>query len=181
MFKKIAILVIVAFTGITVVQASFEVNTLGANKSISNSFVKKQVDADTARVLLETPYKGFYQISSKVVNKTITFPKVRATRSFPDERWEVAAKAIASLAETRIASTGSRIETGATAYVAFYDPDMIGVDRSKVRRLSSSVEEEPNTLAVLVIKYKSHTNARNAQRGKKAQSGSNIYLFELAI
>ena len=181
MFRQITLLLIITCGGALSVNAAYEVNTLGANKAVPNSLIKSQVDVDTAGALLETPYKGFYQIGSKVINKRITFPKVKSKQSFPDGRWEALAKGIAGLAETPAFNTGSRIDPRATAYVAFYDVDIKGVDRSKVMLLPTSVEGEPNTLAVLLVRHKNHTSAKNAELGRSGQMGSNVYFFELAL
>ena len=181
MFKKITLLLILTCTGIASAQSAYDTNTMGANSAIPNALIKSQLDQDTANLLLETPYTGFYKLGSKVVNKKITFPKVKSKASFPDERWIDLAKGIASLAETPAYQTGSRIDPSANAYVAFYPADMAGVDRSKIMRLPTSVKGEPNTLAVLVVKHKNHSKAKNAVMTGNSKTGSDIYFFELAL
>ena len=44
-----------------------------------------------------------------------------------------------------------------------------------------SIEGDANTLAVLVVKHKNHTKAKNAVIGNKVQKGSDIYFFELTL
>jgi hypothetical protein len=182
MLKKITFFIILAFAGITQAQAGYDANTLGANKSVPNSLIKKELDDSTAGIILETAYKGFYQIGGKVVKSQFTFKNVKTKKSFPDERWAEVATNIASLADAPVYSTGSRIRPSATAYVAFYDTN-IKVDRSKVMRLETSVKGEPNIVAVLVVKRKNTTSAKNPERGIRGggEPTSNVYLFELAI
>ena len=184
MFKTLALLVMVSLTGIASAQAMNQINTLGANDAISNTLIETQVDEGTASVLLETPYKGFYQFRSKVNHAKMIFSKPVSKQSFPDERWMDIAKDIASLVEMPAYSTGSRIEPRATAYVVFYDIDMPGVDRSKVILLPTTTDTEPNMLAILVIKHQNHSSTQDVlgtRTSSADQSGNNIFFFELAM
>ena len=151
MIKSIALSILLSFLGIASAQAMNQVNTLVANDAIPNELIERQVDDETARILLETPYKGFYQIESKIKNRYITFGTPVSEQSFPDERWEIMARDIASLIEIPAFSTGSHIEPKATAFVVFYDVYMPGLDHSKVMLLPTTSNAKPNTLAVLVI------------------------------
>ena len=184
MIRSISLLIMVSLTGIAFAQPSDQVNTLGANDAISNALIEGQLDESTADLLLETPYKGFYQIKSKVKNAKITFSRVVSKQSFPDERWMNMAKDIASLVEMPAYSTGSRIAPKATAYVVFYDVNMSGLDRSKVMLLPTTTEADPNTLVVLLIKHQNHSNAQGVlgiQTDSANQNGNSIYFFELAM
>jgi len=165
-------------------QAMEQVNTLGANDAVTNSLVESLVDKATAKALLETPYKGFYQLESKVKNTKIVFSKVDPERSYPDERWEALASDIASLVQMPAYSTGTRIDPKATAYVVFYDANIEGVDRSSAIYLPTSAYSEPNTLAVLLIEHDNHSSTRDAlgTRLRSAHQNTNrILLFELAM
>lgn len=184
MIRAIALLILVSLTGIAAAQAEYQDNTLGANEAISNTLIESQVDESTAAALLETTYKGFYQIGSRVKHARISFSEIESQQSFPDERWATMAKDIANLVEFPAYSTGSRIEPKATAYVAFYDAYMPGLDSSKVMLLPTSKDAEPNTLVVLVVKHKNHSSAqdvRGVQTNSASQSGNRIFFFELAM
>lgn len=167
--------------GIASALAAYGANTLGENTAISNKLIERQVEKNVAGALLNTPYKGFYQINSRVKNQKIKFTKVKEKQSFPDERWTALAKGIASLAETPAYATGSRIDPKATAYVAFYDVNSMEIDKSKIMKLPTSIEGEANTLAVLVVKHKNHTKATSANLGVTNEQDSNIYFFELTL
>ena len=181
MFKKLTLITLLSCLGITTALAALGANTLGENSAISNALIKSQVDNGTAGVLLNTPYKGFYKINSKVQNKKIKFVKVKSDQSFPDQRWQGLAKGIAGLAEVAAYTTGSRIDPRATAYVAFYDVDSMQLDPSQVMKLPTSVKGDANTLAVLVVKHKNHSKATSGAIGNKVRKGSDIYFFELTL
>ncbi len=184
MIRTLTLLIMVSLTGFAYAQPHNQVNTLGANDAISNALIEGQVDESTADFLLDTPYKGFYQIKSRVKNARITFSRVVSQQSFPDDRWTDMAKDIASLAEMPAYSTGSRIVPKATAYVVFYDVNTAGLDRSKVMLLPTTTDAEPNMLVVLVIKHQNHSNAQGVlgiQTDSASQNGNNIYFFELAM
>ena len=161
-----------------------QVNTLASNDAIANQLIETQVDESTAGALLETPYRGFYQINSKVNGGRMTFDRVVSKQSFPDARWKDMATDIASLVEIPAYSTGSRINPKATAYVVFYDNNVSGVDRSRVMRLPTTTDAEPNMMVLLVIKHQnfSRTQAvRGTQTESASQNGNSIYFFELAM
>lgn len=181
MFKKIALTIILTGFGIASALAAYGANTLGENTAIPNNLIKSQLETGVAGALLNTPYKGFYQINSQVKNKKIKFLNVKEQRSFPDERWTALAKGIAGLAETPAYTTGSRIDPKATAYVAFYDVNSMEIDKSQIMKLPTSVEGDANTLAVLVVKHKNHSKAKSAIIGNSAKKGSDIYFFELTL
>ena len=184
MIRSITLFIILSCGGIISAQAMNQVNTLSANDAMPNKLVETQVDEETARILLETPYKGFYQIESDIRNRKITFGEPVPEASFPDQRWEIMAKDIASLVEIPAYSTGSHIEPRATAYVVFYDIYMPGLDHSKVILLPTSSNAKPNTLAVLVIEHRNHyrtKDIRGTQTGSADQNGNRLYFFELAM
>jgi len=184
MIKSITFSILLTFFGISSAQAMNQVNTLDANDAIPNGLITRQVDDETARILLETPYKGFYQIESTIKNRNITFGEPVPEASFPDGRWEIMARDIASLIEIPAYSTGSHIEPKATAYVVFYDVYMPGLDHSKVMLLPTTSAAKPNTLAVLVIEHRNHLmtrEIRGTQTGSADQNGDRIFFFELAM
>ena len=181
MFKKLASIMILSGAVVASAIAAYGANTLGENTAIPNNLIKSQLDKSVAGALLNTPYKGFYQINSTVKNNKIKFLKIKEKQSFPDERWTDLAKGIAGLAEVPAYTTGSRIDPKATAYVAFYDVNSMEIDKSRVMKLPTSIEGDANTLAVLVVKHKNHTKAKNAVIGNKGQQGSDIYFFELTL
>jgi len=184
MIRSIILLTMLFLMGISSAQATSQVNTLSANDTISNQLIESQVDEETANILLETPYRGFYAIESKIKNRNITFGEVVTEQSFPDGRWGAMAADIASLVEIPAYSTGSRIEPTATAYVIFYDIYMPGLDHSKVILLPTSSNAKPNMLAVLVIEHRNHLRTREirgTQTGSADQNGNQIFFFELAM
>ena len=184
MIRSITLSMLLSCFGIISVQAMNQVNTLETNEAIPSKLIETQVDEETARILLETPYKGFYQIESNIKNRAITFGKTVPEKSYPDERWEMMARDIASLIEIPAYSTGSRIEPKATAYVVFYDVYMPGLDHSKVILLPTTSNAKPNTLAVLVVEHRNHLRTREirgTQTGSADQNGNRIFFFELAL
>lgn len=184
MIRSMILFIMLSLIGITSTQAINKTNTLATNEAISNQLIETQVDEETARVLLDTPYKGFYQVESIIKNRHITFGDIEPQQSFPDERWQDLARDIASLVEIPAYSTGSHIAPTATAYVVFFKTYMPGLDYSKVILLPTSSNARPNTLAVLVIKHRNHHRAqdiRGTQTGSADQNGNRIYFFELAM
>jgi hypothetical protein len=184
MIRSLILFSLLIFAGADCAQAMNQSNTLAANDAIANELIEAQVDEETARVLLETPYKGFYQIESKIRKRQITFGEVVPQQSWPDDRWGLMARDIASLIEIPAYHTGSRIEPKATAYVVFYDIYMPGLDHSKVMLLPTTSNAKPNTLAVLVVKHQNHYRARSIKgtlTGSADQNGNLIYFFELAM
>lgn len=184
MIRSITLFIVVFCSGIISAQAMNQINTLAANDAMPNKLIETQVDDETARILLETPYKGFYQIESNIKNRNIIFEKPVPEASFPDERWQLMASDIASLVEIPAYSTGSHIDPKATAYVVFYDVYMPGLDHSKVILLPTSSNAKPNTLAVLVIEHRNHHRTRDirgTQTGSADQNGNRLFFFELAM
>lgn len=184
MVRTTVLVILISLAGIMSAEAMNQVNTLAANEAISNSLIESQVDEKSAGTLLETPYKGFYEVQSRIKNRRITFGKVVPEESFPDDRWGDMARDIASLIEMPAYSTGSRIEPKATAYVVFYDIDISGLDRSNVMLLPTTANRKPNTLAVLVIEHKNRSRTKDVL-GVRLESadtnGNSIYFFELAM
>ena len=184
MIRSIFPLIMLSLIAIPSALAMNQVNTLASNEAIPTQLIETQVDEETARILLETPYKGFYEIKSKIKNRSITFGTVVPEESFPDERWVSMATDIASLVEIPAYTTGSRIDPTATAYVVFYDVYMPGLDHSDVILLPTTSNARPNTLAILVVKHQNHhltRDIRNVQTASADQNGNLIYFFELAL
>lgn len=184
MLRTMALLIILSLAGIVTANETKTVNTLASNETISNSLIETQVDDETASILLKTPYKGFYEIESRVKHTDITFGKIVPQHSFPDDRWQKLASDIASLVKIKAYTTGTRIEPKATAFVVFYDIYMPGFDRDNVILLPTSTLSQPNTLAVLVIEHQNHSITKDIsgwQTGSADQNGNLIYFFELAM
>jgi hypothetical protein len=106
--------------------------------------------------------------------------------SFPDSSMETLTLGLAGLIETPVYSTGSRIKTRATAYMAFYEGDPADLGIENAITIPTSVEGDPNTFVLMIIKQKETSNARNpnmrlvnAEIGKR--DGSQAYFFQLAI
>jgi hypothetical protein len=159
-------------------------NTLGANDTVDNRLIEKLVDSATAQVLLNAPYKGFYEIKSKISANKIIFSKLQSKSAYPDERWAEVAKGLAQLIEFPAYLTGTRIDPQATAYVAFYDIEIEGLDISTFQHIPTSIDSAPNTMAVLVIKHRSHGNAKETQFGQTVapmQNDENLYFLKLAL
>ena len=169
------ILFILAFLmGMAHAQESNPVNTLQVNDAISNELIKRLVDESTAEILLQTSYEGFYEIRGKASGPRIKFRKVVADQSYPDDRWAHLATSIADLIELPASWPGSHLKPRATAFVAFYDYNIPGLDRSKVMLLSTSSNAPPNMLAVLMIEKGHQTNSEDNARGS-------FFIFELAM
>ncbi|MFT5099068.1 MAG: hypothetical protein ACI9VI_001661 [Candidatus Azotimanducaceae bacterium] len=184
MLKMTALLTLLIFIGTNAAHASYEDNTLGANRTISNELVKSKTNADTAKILLSTPYKGFYEVSGKAKGKVINFKRVISKNSYPDARWNSVAASLAGLVQLPATSTGSRMKPKATAYVVLYDNDIQGIDRSDAIQVETSAGSVPNTLAVLVIKTFSSSYSKRSEgtsSGMAGETGSDFYLIELAL
>jgi hypothetical protein len=184
MLKKMTLSIMIVFSGLAATQANEPSNTLRANGAVPESLIFGQLDDSSAETLLAAPYKGFYQVESQIRKRRITFGTVESTQSYPDARWSNLARDIAGLVEMPAYSTGSRIEPKATAFVAFYDLGMPGLDRSRVRHLPTSSNAEPNMLVVLIIKHQNHSRSRDVKgtrSGSSSDNGNEIYLFELAM
>jgi len=184
MLKKTALLILLTFGGANTALAMYADNTLGANNTISNDLVLSKTNAETAELLLSTPYKGFYQVSGRAKGQVIDFKRVISKNSFPDARWESVATSLAGLVELPATSTGSRMKPKATAYVVLYDNDIEGIDRSNVTQVQTSAGNIPNTLAVLVINYHTSSYSKRSEcysAGVSDGSGSDLYLIELAL
>ena len=169
------ILFILAFLmGIAHAQESNPVNTLQVNDAISNELIKRLVDESTAEILLQTSYEGFYKIRGEAIGTRIKFGKVVADQSYPDDRWANLATSIAGLIELPAIWPGSHLKPRTTAFVAFYDYNIPGLDRSKVMFLPTSLNVPPNMLAVLMIEKGPQTNSADNTRGS-------LFIFELAM
>lgn len=166
--------------------ATFDENSLGANDVISNKLIESVMQAEMAEKFLEKAYTGFYQVQGNVRNNKLIFDKVKTQVSFPDDSMEPLAKGLAGLLEIPVYSTGSRIKTRATAYLAFYNGDIADLGVDNAITIPTSVEGEPNTIVLVIIKQKETSSARNpnmrlanAELGKR--DGSQAYFFQLAI
>lgn len=174
MIRTTILFILVFLMGMAHAQESNPVNTLQANDAISNELIERLVDESTAEILLQTPYEGFYKIRGRVDGSKITFDKVVADKSYPDDRWAHLAAGIAGLYELPAIWPGTHLKPRATAFVVFYDYNIPGLDRSKVALLSTSSNAPPNILAVLVIK-------KGPQTLSTDRTGNSLFIFELAM
>ncbi len=186
--RKLIAIALLIVPGIALAEVTYLENTLGANKVVPNKMIENSMDADVANVLLQTPYTGFYRIDGKVRDNKMSFEKVKDKYSFPDGRLEPLALGITGLMKFPVYTTGSRVKTQATAYVAFYkDKEAIeGLDIENVMRIPTSVQGEPNTLAVVIVKSKEPGNAKDpnlryAGTDLRQRDGTRAYFFEVAI
>lgn len=166
------------------VSATDKVNTLSQNEAIPDQLVMKVISDDIAEVMLDTPYKGFYQLSSKIKNRKMVFSEVETEVSYPDKRWEGLALDIASLVQMPAYSTGSRIDPKATAYVVFFDRNAPGLDVEEPIYLPTSAYSRPNVLAVLLIEHDNHYSARSSTGTRVRSADQNTdraLFFELAL
>lgn len=164
----------------------FDEHTLGANKLVSNKILQKSLDEPLARRLLETPYTAFYQVDGEVRDNKIFLNKLKSKSSYPDESLAQIALGVASWIEFPSYSTGSRIKARASAYIALYKDVMSDLEPEEVVGIPTSLDLDPNTLVVVVVKRKDNSRATNsnmrdanAELGKR--DGSDVYLFELAM
>jgi hypothetical protein len=185
MMKKIMLTVLILVTPVFV-SANYMDNTLGDNKQVPNKLMGQIMDEAIANSMLDTPYIGFYRIDGKVKNNKIRFERVQDKYSYPDHSLESLAVGLMSLIEIPVYSTGSRIKTRATAYVAMYNgtPDQFGLENAVT--IPTSLDAAPNTTVLVIIKQKEMSNAKNAnmrlansELGKR--DGSQAYFFQLAI
>jgi len=178
MLKTIMFAICLTVSGFATAKMSYEENTVGANRAVPNRIVENELGTSQATSVLQAPYSGFYQISGKAGKDNFDFKRVSAKKSFPDARWAGLAKSIAKQVRIPAPSTGSRVKPSATAYVAFYPGGIEGLEPDQVIQLQTSVEGEPNTLAVLVINQKV---SKGATRFTGFQPVPNVYFFELAM
>ena len=164
----------------------FDEHTLGANKLVSNKILRKSLDASVAQIILETPYTAFYEVNGEVRDNKIFLNKLKPKSSYPDESLAEIALGVASWIEFPSYSTGSRIRPRASAYIALYKDVMSDLESEEVVGLPTSLDLDPNTLVVVVVKRKDNSRATNsnmrdanAELGKR--DGSDVYLFELAM
>jgi hypothetical protein len=164
----------------------FQDNSLGTNQAIPNKLVESVMTAEQAEQFLSKSYTGFYQLQGEVTNNKIRFEKVKQKVSFPDASLEPLALGLAGLIEIPVYTTGSRIKTRATAFMAFYEGTPAEYGIKNALTVPTSVDGEPNTTVLLIIKQKETSAARNAnmrlanaEAGKR--DGSQAYFFQLAI
>ena len=178
MFRAMIVVVCLATSAWATAKVKYEEHTIGGNRAIPNRIVENSFDQQHAATILETPYDGFYQISGKAGGDSCTFRKVSARKSYPDDRWAKLAKGITRQVNVPAPSTGSRIKPSATAYVVFYEGGIEGFEPENVQQLTTSVEGEPNTLAILVIKQ---SDSSGSTRFTGFGAEQNIFFFELTI
>ena len=184
--KKIVMILLLLVPGLSVAGTDYEENTLGANKALSNKMVAKLLGDTDAERVLSTPYTGFYKIDGKVKNNKVSFEKVKAKLSFPDASLEPLALGITGLIEFPVYSTGTRIKTRVSAYVVIYKDSLQDVQFKNVVTLQTSVGAEPNAVAMVIIRQKEMSNARNpnmmlANSELAKRDGNQVYYFEVAI
>jgi len=178
MLKAMMLAVCIVFSGVAVATVNYAENTVGANRAVPNRIVEKAMDVIQATSILKAPYSAFYKISGKAGKDNFDFKRVSAKESFPDDRWAKLARSIANQVRIPAPSTGSRVKPSANAYVAFYTGGIEGLEPKRVLQLETSVEGEPNTLAVLVIDKKTSSGST---RFTVFQPVPEVYFFELAL
>ena len=178
MLKAMMLAVCIVFSGVAVATVNYAENTVGANQAVPNRIVEKAMDVIQATSILKAPYSAFYKISGKAGKDNFDFKRVSAKKSFPDARWAKLARSIANQVRIPAPSTGSRVKPSANAYVAFYPGGIEGLEPKRVVQLETSVEGEPNTLAVLVIDQKTSSGST---RFTGFQPVPEVYFFELAL
>lgn len=184
MFRSIVLMVFLLTSGFAVAKVKYEDNTIGSNKAMTNKLILKKLGKERAATLLNTPYDAFYQISGKYRKDRVYFDKVKSKKSFPDDRWEAAARDIAEQIDMPMVNTGTRIQPRVMAYVVFFKDGIENLDLGPVRQVSTSIDEVPNALAVLMIKHKDSSKARIDQAVSRKQgkrNGSSLYFFGVNI
>ncbi len=184
--KKVIVLLAILAPVFASASTTIAGDSLGTNNAISNKLIESLMNPEQAEKFLAAPYTGFYQIQGNVKNNKLRFNKVKSKVSYPDDSLEPLALGLADLIEIPVYSTGSRIKTRATAYIAFYRDQQDALGVSNAVPVPTSVEKEPNTIVLVIIKQKETSNARNpnmrlanAEVGKR--DGSKAYFFELAM
>jgi hypothetical protein len=93
---------------------------------------------------------------------------------------------VASWIEFPSYSTGSRIKPRASAYIALFKDVLSDLEVEDVIGVPTSLDADPNTLVVVMVKRKDNSKATNSNiRDANAEfglrDGSDVYLFELAM
>lgn len=167
-------------------EQGFDEHTLGANKLVSNKIVRKSLDEPLAQRILETPYTAFYQVDGEVRDNKIFLNKLKSKSTYPDESLAQIALGVASWIEFPSYSTGSRIKPRASAYIALFKDVLSDLEVEDVIGVPTSLDADPNTLVVVMVKRKDNSKATNSNiRDANAEfglrDGSDVYLFELAM
>jgi len=184
MKQLLAVCAFLMYSSVSFANASFEPNTLGGNDEVPNKLIESLLEDQDAKTVLETPYMAFYEVKGKVSGNKMRFDDIIKNRSFPDERLAALALGIAAMANRPAFTTGSRIQPSAMAYVVFYDGKIDAIAPERRMLLPTSVDKEPNTTAILVVRNADNSNARDARitaSTKGRRDGSDIYVFDLAI
>jgi len=184
MKRLIAIFAFLIYASVSFANSSFEPNTLGGNDGISNKLIASLLEDQEARAVLQTPYMAYYEVKGKVSGNKMKFDDIVENRSFPDERLAALALGIAAMANRPAFTTGSRIQPSAMAYVVFYTDKIDAIALERRMHLPTSVDKEPNTTAILIVRNADNSNARDARitaSTKGRRDGSDIYVFDLAI
>ncbi|MDA0979227.1 MAG: hypothetical protein O3B72_11755 [Proteobacteria bacterium] len=161
-------------------------NSVGANKALPNNIVERLLDETSAEQVLATPYTGFYEIGAKVRDNSFSFERVDDKESFPGDMYEPLALDLVNLLNIPAYDTGTRIKPRATAYVVLFREgiDTLNIDPKRMVTLPSSAGQEPNTVAMIIIRQKDTSNASSdsyrsdIQRGNR--DGNSVYFFRLA-
>jgi hypothetical protein len=145
--------------------------TVGDNRSITKA-VNQKLEPGLAEIILNAPYDGFYQIGGKQKRgDNFKFNRVKAKKSFPDNRWEELALEVAESLKYEGGSNnvGSRTKGSATAYVVFYKEGIEGVDRNS----------EGEGLALVMIDQRNKADPN--MPAMKGISGKELYLFSVVM
>jgi len=144
--------------------------TVAGNESISR-VVADNLSPKLAKLILETPYDGFYAINGKMRRGgEYRFNRIRDKNSYPDDRWEALAKDVAKRInfEGDANMVGSRTKPGATAYVVMFKDGIQGIKHTG----------EGESLALVMIDQQ---NAANPNLPSVKASGQSLFLMDLSM
>ena len=184
MKRSIAVFAFLIYSSVSFANASFEPNTLEGNDEVPNKLIESLLGDKEAKAVLQTPYMAYYEVKGKVRDSNMIFNDIIENRSFPDGRLAALALGIAAMASHPSFATGSRIQPSSMAYVVFYDGKLDAIAPERRLHLPTSVDQEPNTTAILIVRKADNSRARDARltnSTKLRRDGSDIYVFDLAI
>lgn len=145
--------------------------TVSDNRVISKA-IRDQLSPGMADAILNAEYDGFYQIYGKQTRgDSFKFNRVRAKKSFPDDRWQQLAVQLTEQVKYKRGSKniGSRGKARATAYVVFYKNGIEGITK----------RGQSTSLALVMIDHKNASNY--ALPGAKGLSVASLYLLDTSL
>lgn len=175
------------FTGLilTAVMSATAVAGTVADKHSVAKVIKEKLSADEAAAILEATYDGFVEIRGKAKDDVFEFSKVKTKASYPDDRWEDAARAITEQVRIPVGAgpSSSRLKPFAIAYVFFYKDGVEGVNTTGAGQVNVT-DGQGDTMALLVITEKApKENVRVQSRSGVARASgkarNRVYKFRL--